>query len=228
MAKDKPQNNKPDHGDKPVRIQFAGRNRCAVIVFLAIVIVMLGSDLLLKHWSFSYVADVPLKIEVGDNGPVVFKQVGEDWEQLAPRHPDHPATAIPEHESKVVIPKLLNLQLTLNTGAVFGTGQGMRGLFIFVSFVAAGVILVLVWRSPIEAWLYRGGLALILAGDLGNLYDRVRFAGVRDMLHMLPETRLWPWLFNVADVVLMVGVGLVLLLSFLAPKAEAAGDKVRG
>jgi len=223
MPKDKPANSKrvvPSPNEDAPRIEFAGRCPRAIVVFLLIVVAALASDLLLKQWSFDHVAGVPLKIEAGDDGPVVYTHEGEEWVRQAPRHREHPATAIPEHDATVVIPKLLNLQLTLNTGAVFGTGQGNRGLFIVVSIIATGVILVLVWRSDKRAWCYRSALALILAGALGNLYDRVCFAGVRDMLHMLPETPLWPWLFNIADVALVVGVLTVLVLSWCAPKPE--------
>ena len=87
------------------------------------------------------------------------------------------------------------------------------------------VILVLLYRSPIEARAYQVALALILGGALGNLYDRVRFAAVRDMLHMLPSTKLWPWIFNPADVALVIGVGLVLLTSYLAERQRAADSK---
>ena len=103
---------------------------------------------------------------------------------------------------------------------------------------------MLFWRSPRGAWVLHAALALILAGALGNLYDRWCFAAVRDMLHMLPDvhlpfglhwpgpsvppghppvdgpTEIWPWIFNLADVALMVGVGLVLVTSLFASEPE--------
>jgi signal peptidase II len=124
-----------------------------------------------------------------------------------------------------VIPGLLNFQLTLNTGAVFGTGQGGRPIFIAVSIVAVFVILFLLYRSPANARLYQIGLALILGGALGNLYDRVLYSAVRDMLHMLPSTGLWPWIFNPADVALVLGVALVLLVSWLSEMKLAKQKK---
>ncbi|NJS15352.1 MAG: hypothetical protein HC788_13065, partial [Sphingopyxis sp.] len=67
-------------------------------------------------------------------------------------------------------------------------------------------------------------LGLVLAGALGNLYDRVVYGAVRDMLHMFPGVELpfgwtwpnglrdvWPWVFNGADVSLLVGVGVLLM-----------------
>jgi signal peptidase II len=120
-----------------------------------------------------------------------------------------------------VVPGLLDMRLTINTGAVFGRAQGGRWLFISVSVIALAVIGAVFARSPSRSWVLHVGLALVLAGALGNLYDRVRFAAVRDMLHMLPQTDLWPWIFNIADASLMVGVGLLLVRSFIVDRRRA-------
>ncbi|MFI4862436.1 MAG: signal peptidase II [Phycisphaerales bacterium JB063] len=188
-------------------------------IFLSVVVVFLVGDLWLKSWSFAHIADVPLQVVAGEDGPDVYAPGGEgepEWVLLDRGPGGHPASAIPPREEPVVVvPGLLNMQLTLNTGAVFGLGQGQRWLFIVVSVFATGVILVLVWRSPSAGWCYPVALGLILSGALGNLYDRVRFSAVRDMLHMLPNTELWPWIFNLADVALVVGVLVVLALSWI-------------
>ncbi|MEM9416275.1 MAG: signal peptidase II [Planctomycetota bacterium] len=188
-------------------------------LFLVVVAVFLVGDLWLKTWSFANIAQVPLQVASGEDGPEVYGPGGEgepEWVLIDPVPGGHPASAIPPREEPVVVvPGLLNMQLTLNTGAVFGLGQGQRWLFIVVSVIATGVILVLVWRSPPGRWVYPVALGMILAGALGNLYDRVRFSAVRDMLHMLPNTELWPWIFNLADVALVVGVLSVLVLSWV-------------
>ena len=64
-------------------------------------------------------------------------------------------------------------------------------------------------------------LALILGGALGNLYDRMMFEAVRDLFRMLPTTPLWPWIFNLADAALMIGVGLWLLSSWTSPQPQS-------
>ena len=64
---------------------------------------------------------------------------------------------------------------------------------------------------------------LIIAGGIGNLYDRIRFACVRDFIHPLPHVKLpfgltwpsgdphlWPYVSNVADALLLIGIGLLL------------------
>ena len=111
----------------------------------------------------------------------------------------------------------------VNHGALFGMGgsqeQKANGVFAGVSVLAA--IAVLVWglrrTTAREGWLM-AALGLILAGTVGNLYDRVVFHGVRDFLYFYKIE--WP-VFNVADCCLVVGAGLLLLQAvFIAPKAD--------
>ena len=80
------------------------------------------------------------------------------------------------------------------------------------------------WRTNVRDHLLHIGIALILAGAIGNLWDRLMFGRVRDFLHMLPGWKLpfglawpggnaemWPWIFNVADVMLLAGMAVVLV-----------------
>ena len=114
----------------------------------------------------------------------------------------------------------------VNNGALFGFGSGYNGLFAFISFFAA--IAIVVWSSyrttASDRWLCIA-LGLILAGTLGNFYDRLVFNGVRDFLHW----HLWfDWpVFNIADCCLVGGAGLLLVQAFFVPQAEktAIGDK---
>ena len=68
------------------------------------------------------------------------------------------------------------------------------------------------------------GIGLVLAGGIGNLYDRLAFGAVRDFLFMTPRwhlpfslhwpggsTELFPWIFNVADMMLLAGMAILLL-----------------
>lgn len=111
----------------------------------------------------------------------------------------------------------------VNQGALFGLGSDYaelaNGIFAVVSVLAAGAIIV--WsRRPATA---RDlplciALGLILAGTLGNLYDRVVFHGVRDFLYFYWIE--WP-VFNVADCCLVCGAGLLLLQAFWCQPACA-------
>lgn len=189
--------------------RFAGRSGTAIARFLLVVFVVLAADLGLKYWSFAHVAGRQV---------VLTDEVTQDHRAFWSQYP---------HDATVVVPRILELRLTTNTGAVFGLGKGNRVVFIAVSLVATVVIGLLFWRSPAGAWGTHLALGMILAGALGNLYDRVVYRAVRDMLHMLPGVHLpfgwswpggvsevWPWIFNPADVALMVGVGLILIVTW--------------
>lgn len=199
-------------------------------LFAAVVMALLAADLGLKAWAFANITPTPLIVTVGDDGPLVYRPGNEgepDRVLLERTHPDFPASAVP-NDSRTLVPGVLDLHLTLNTGAVFGIGQGQRWLFIVVSVLATGIILILVYRSPASAWVYHVALGMILSGALGNLYDRMNFAAVRDMLHLFPTTDWYPWIFNVADVALVVGVAVVLLHSFLEGRAEKKAAAATG
>ena len=139
---------------------------------------------------------------------------------------------------RVVIPEVFDLvadrghtadgkeALHVNQGALFGWlqkwGVHANTGFAVVSLIAALVIIF--WGSHRSTAGDRNlciSLGLILAGTLGNLYDRVFFGGVRDFLH-------WHWgvnwpVFNVADCCLVVGAGLLLLQAF-RPQPQAEED----
>jgi len=115
----------------------------------------------------------------------------------------------------------------LNPGALFGLGQGYNGLFSVISVLAAvGIIAWVCRRSAARDWVLCTSLGLILAGTLGNLYDRVVFSGVRDFLHFQVVGVIdWP-IFNLADSCLVCGALLLLLQAFWtrspAPAPQAA------
>ena len=188
----------------------AGRNPAAIGLFLTASLMMLASDLVVKELAFRCVAGRPVRLT---------SQAAEDPAAFWRQYPHEPIT---------IIPGTLSLNLLTNSGAVFGLGKGGRWLFVAVSLVAAGLVTGIFWRSPGEAWGLHIAMALILAGALGNLYDRLVHSVVRDMLLLFPnvhlpfgwtwpgcEPRLYPWIFNLADASLLLGVAGVLLVSGL-------------
>jgi signal peptidase II len=123
----------------------------------------------------------------------------------------------------------LHFTFTENRGAVFGIGQGQRALFIAVSIGAIIFLTYLFWQSGRQR-LYQLILGMLLAGVLGNMYDRIRFGHVRDMIHALPGWKwpgtsvdVFPWIFNVADSLLCVGVFLMIAHSFLGRQRSGQG-----
>src|SRR5579862_4261491 len=119
------------------------------------------------------------------------------------------------------IPGWVHFQVMANQGAVFGVGQGKRLLFIAVSIAAIAFIFYLFTVSGRQR-LYQVLLGMLLAGVIGNLYDRVVFHYVRDMIHGRRRWEFFPYIFNVADSLLCVGVFLMILHSFFhsPPKAN--------
>ena len=119
------------------------------------------------------------------------------------------------------IPGWLHFTYIQNRGAVFGIGQGMRVLFVAVSIGAIAFLSYLFSQSGRQR-LYQLILGMLLAGVLGNMWDRVHFGYVRDMIHALPRwPNLFPWVFNVADSMLCVGVFLMIVYSLFQPRKPA-------
>jgi signal peptidase II len=113
------------------------------------------------------------------------------------------------------IPGWIEFEVTANQGAVFGMGQGQRWLFVFVS-IGAILFLTYLFATSGKRRGYQIILGMLLAGVLGNMYDRIALGYVRDMIHGLPRWQhLFPWIFNVADTLLCTGVGLMILYSLI-------------
>ncbi len=168
---------------------------------------------------------------------------------------------------RVLIPRVLELQTMLNDGALFGIGSGQTVLFLVASALALGLVLWMFSQSTARHRLLHIALGGILAGALGNMYDRMfvqllpwrppggtpryfvksadggpvvlreyppRADGrawqepafvaaelpaavghVRDFVKIPTriggKRELWPWVFNVADMLLVVGVGILAL-----------------
>jgi signal peptidase II len=114
----------------------------------------------------------------------------------------------PGSQHVVLIPDVLQLRTTLNPGAVFGVGPGLAPLFILISLVAIGFVVYVFMNTQRGQWVMQIALGLILAGAMGNLYDRAFNHGkVRDFILL----HYWPWIFNLADAMLCIGVPLLIV-----------------
>ncbi|MFH1370841.1 MAG: signal peptidase II [Planctomycetota bacterium] len=115
----------------------------------------------------------------------------------------------------IVIKGFLNLQLAQNRGAAFGIAAGQRTLLVAVSVAALVVVFAVFLFAGTQRKIVHVALALFAAGVCGNLYDRLFNNGlVRDFIDVVYwPGRHWP-AFNVADSLLCIAVGLLLLSSF--------------
>jgi len=109
-------------------------------------------------------------------------------------------------ESIEVIPGVFHLTYVQNKGASFGILQDRQAFFIVITFA---VLIVATWvmikyRRKHKRFL-KVSIALAYAGAVGNLIDRIQFGYVRDFIDIRVFGDLWKWIFNVADMCLVVG-----------------------
>lgn len=127
-------------------------------------------------------------------------------------------------QAVTVVPGVFRITHVLNFGAAFSmfaesaSPDAVRWSLVAFSVVATAIVFAMVWRmgrvfSPASV-----GLALILGGAIGNLYDRVKLHYVVDFLEVHIVHYHWPD-FNVADSCISVGAVLI-LLELLWPKAK--------
>ncbi len=193
---------------------------------------------------------------------------------------------------RVLLPYVLEFQTMMNDGALFGIGGGRTTLFLIASALALVLVFWMFAQSTARNWAFQIALGGILAGALGNMYDRAfvqlvmwpspsgaarcwspqpapgggvilqEYPPGRDgrVLH-LPESaardlpapvgyvrdfikiptrvfgrrELWPWVFNVADMLLVGGVGILAVRLWrereprrreARPAVDVAADKV--
>jgi signal peptidase II len=125
--------------------------------------------------------------------------------------------------SRIMLPGPVDLTLVFNHSNAFGlapvSGELTRwGLVALNLAVAAVLAWVAARRSPSP--LGAAGLGFLIAGAIGNAFDRIRVGAVIDFLD---ASKLgFVWVFNIADVSVDVGIGLLLLAALVARRAPVA------
>ncbi len=130
---------------------------------------------------------------------------------------------ISPYEARIIVPDFFSLVNVTNTGAAFGSFRGNNTFFIVISIVALVVVMGLLVRPRHPDSLRDLSLALLLAGILGNLTDRLLYGHVIDFLLFNLHVRYadpWP-AFNVADSCISVAVVLFIIHSFWKQKSAA-------
>ena len=122
-----------------------------------------------------------------------------------------------------VIPNFLNFAYATNTGVAFSMfddhGDAGRWGLSIVALVAATLVLYFFWKTPRTDDRVLGALALLLAGIVGNVVDRMRLGFVVDFIDVQFGSWHYPT-FNVADMAICTGAGLLILDMFLSKKTE--------
>lgn len=99
-----------------------------------------------------------------------------------------------------------------NAGAAFGMLQNQRTFFIIITIVILIGLIYFLHRVRKTQPILSIGLCLVLGGAIGNFIDRVLFGEVVDFFHFVLIN--FP-IFNIADSAITIGIGFVLLDSFL-------------
>ena len=121
-----------------------------------------------------------------------------------------------------VIPGVFNLTMVRNTGVsfgLFGGGEARWFLSVFSVLVAAGLAW---WALKADRRLLIAAIGLVIGGAIGNAIDRIRFGYVVDFLDF-SGTGVFPWVFNVADSAITIGVVLLVLDSVMSERKQAVG-----
>ena len=106
------------------------------------------------------------------------------------------------------IPKVVSLTYLKNSGAAFSMLENQQWFFTIITLIAMGAAFVYLYRHINGSiWLLLG-LTLIISGGIGNFIDRLRQGFVVDMFHLDFMNFA---IFNVADIYLSIGVGLLLI-----------------
>ena len=169
--------------------------RRAIVIFLAILGLTLALDQSSKAWASGLPTDPP----------------GCAKSDLAA----HRCAGVPQ---PVAGP--LEWELAMNDGVAFSTFRGKTVVLSLLAMAALVLLGVMAARTAPDERLKRVALALITGGALGNLVDRLRDGAVVDFVRLRAGDHAWP-IFNVADMTLVIGAGLLVLESVLVKRRPA-------
>lgn len=137
------------------------------------------------------------------------------------------STQMKLYESIELIP-VFKITYVHNYGAAFSfltdAGGWQRWFFSIIAITISGLLIWWLKKLPSSNKLLGSAYALVLAGALGNLYDRLAYGYVVDFLHVFYKTWNFP-VFNIADSAICVGAGLLLIDAFLEEKVKSAKEQ---
>ncbi len=124
-----------------------------------------------------------------------------------------------------------NLIRTENTGAFLSLGDTLGGPVHFALLVVLPVVALLLglgyilYKTNINKYKLLG-IILIIGGGVGNLYDRIMHGSVTDFMH-IDFVIFQTGIFNVADMSIMAGMGIILLDAFLENKKKKQAEQIQ-
>ena len=126
------------------------------------------------------------------------------------------------YESITVIPGFFHLTYITNDGMAFGINFPF-GIYIFstISIILTAILFWYLWTIREENIIVRSGVAMILAGAIGNLIDRLFLGEVVDFLDFMIGDLHW-YVFNFADSFVTIGMGIILYDAIILEKKRQA------
>ena len=131
------------------------------------------------------------------------------------------------NQTILIIYGFFNITYVQNTGVAFGILDAASlplksAALATLTIAAIAGVIVYSLRTPVNQRLLQVALSLILAGALGNLYDRIHYGYVIDFIEVYFRNYRWPS-FNIADSAITVGVALLALEIFRKDTHDAPG-----
>jgi signal peptidase II len=150
------------------------------------------------------------------NGPYVLLMIALVALDQATKH--LVARTIDLYQSIPVIPGFFNITRIHNKGAIFGSFSQTNNKLVFAlltaaSLAALALVVYYFFKTPAGDKLMKVALTLIMAGALGNQFDRLVRGHVIDFLDFFIGKAHWPF-FNAADSCITIGACLMLVILF--------------
>jgi len=132
--------------------------------------------------------------------------------------------ALPDNQVIGYLANHITLEKTENTGAFLSMGDNLGGPVKYILLMALPLLALLaalvyiIIKTDINKYVLLG-IIMVVGGGIGNLYDRVIHGSVTDFMH-IDFIIFQTGVFNVADMSIMAGMGIILVDSFLRRREE--------
>ena len=135
---------------------------------------------------------------------------------------------LPIGDEIVVLDGVLEITHIRNPGMAFGLLAEHRWIFLILSVVGISIICVYLFKFSKDNRITKVALSLVIGGGVGNMIDRTVLGEVIDMIHITIFNDFFPWVFNIADSCVCVGVFLAVFGILLDIYKEYKQKKTQG
>ncbi len=183
-------------------------------IFGVVALVNLVADQATKIWSRSALADTVHPTGYGGQGACSIPYDLIPSVAVKARGGGEILVARCDADSVKFLGDFWSWKLSMNTGSafgLFGSNPGAARIFLsIVGILACAGMIYMLKKCRADQRILQWALAFVAGGAVGNLIDRIYFGAVTDMVSWDLKFMRWPT-FNVADVSLVIGVGLMFI-----------------